>query len=202
MDDADSHPISLHRVECCRDNAGFWAKHMPYYADQMRRKADNFAIASASLAALTGLGVWGTVQTRTEWWAVALVSFFAFLASILAVIPQVKGYARTARDAAVLGPRYGHVYGDLLDAEALLKTNPNPPGAQALAQHAVDDFEAILVAHIALDAPPTKIQAARDAERQRKEKEKEKQEKEKQEKEQKEEKRGLAKAPPAQVPQQ
>lgn len=159
MQDAEHHEFSVARVQNCLESAGFWSSHITLYAHEIRKRADNFAIASAAVAAFTGLAIWGPLQQNDEWWAVALVSLFAFVASMLSVIPQIKGYSRTAQDAAALGPRYGHVYGELQDTLEMLKQGH---ADAAFVEHAIKEFEEIKQAKDGLDLPAKKYQAKRD----------------------------------------
>jgi hypothetical protein len=106
MVDAPIQPVSESRIEECKVSAKFWASEIELYAERMRGRADRYAVISALLSALTGLGVWSTLATSTQWPAVFAVSLVALIAAAVAIIPQIKGYGKCAEIAASLGPRY------------------------------------------------------------------------------------------------
>jgi len=122
----------------------------------MRKLADNYAIISAILSAVTGLGVWSTLAASTQWPAVLVVSLVALTAAAVAVIPQIKGYGVCAEAAASLGPRYGHVLGELKDALDMLHGSDSDGPSFAL--QAVEEFEKVKAAKDALRPFPADLQ--------------------------------------------
>lgn len=130
-------PVSRERVENCLKSATFWVRELPRYADRKQAWADAWAILSGVLAAVTGLAIFPAITDTSTDWDKALVSAFAFGASICALMPRVKNYAEFAGQARELTSRYGGVVGDLLD---LSKVNPFPADA---ARATIEEFEAI-----------------------------------------------------------
>jgi hypothetical protein len=130
-------PVSRERVENCLKSATFWVRELPRYADRKQAWADAWGILSGVLAAVTGLAIFPAITDASTDWDKALVSMFAFGASICALMPRIKNYAELAGQARELTSRYGGVVGDLLD---LSKANPFPAEA---AQTVIEEFEAI-----------------------------------------------------------
>ena len=156
MVNAVTQPISESRVRECEVSARFWATEIGLYAERMRKRADRYAIISALLSTLTGLGVWSTLAASTQWPAVLVVSLVALAAAAVAVIPQVRGYGECAEAAASLGPRYGHVLGELRDALDML--HGGHPDGPSLARQAVKEFEEVKAAKDALRPYPADLQ--------------------------------------------
>jgi len=156
MVNAANQPVSESRVRECEVSARFWAAEIGLYAQDMRKLADRYAIISALLSALTGLGVWSTLAASTQWPAVLVVSLVALAAAAVAVIPQVKGYGACAEAAASLGPRYGHVLGELNDA--LDRLHGGHSDGPSLALQAVKEFEEVKAAKDTLRPYPVKLQ--------------------------------------------
>jgi hypothetical protein len=144
MGNPATQPVSELRVLECIDSAEFWSTEIGPYAEDMRKRADFYAISSVVLSTITGLGVWSTLAGSTHWPAVLLVSLVALASAAVAAIPQIKGYGRCAEAAASLGPRYGHVLGELEDALAMLR-NGHPDGS-ARASQALKEFEEVRTA--------------------------------------------------------
>jgi hypothetical protein len=148
--------VSETRVKECEVSARFWASEIGSYAQHMRELADRYAIVSALLSTLTGLGVWSILAASNRWPAVLAVSLVALAAAAVALIPKNKGFGACAEAAASLEPRYGHILGDLKDALELLKRDP--AAGQALALQAVTDFEQVKAAKATLKPYPTALQ--------------------------------------------
>jgi hypothetical protein len=148
--------VSEPRLQECETSASFWATEIGRYADLMRKRADNYSIASALLSALTGLGVWSTLAASTQWPVVLLVSLVALVAAAVAAIPRIKGYGECAQAAALLGPRYGHAVGELRDVLGMLQSRN--PDAGARAAQAVKEFEDVRAAKEALKPYPAELQ--------------------------------------------
>jgi hypothetical protein len=131
--------VSEKRIVECEESARFWATNLGIYAQQMRRKAEGYAIATGVLGAVTGLGVWSTLAASTAWPAVLTVSAIGLVSMILSAVTGTKRYGECAGAAATLAGRYGEVLGDLVDArETIRKADP---GGASRAQRAVRDFE-------------------------------------------------------------
>jgi hypothetical protein len=136
--------ISEDRLIFCRISAATWTKKLPDYIADMRGKRDFYAMLSATLGVITGLGVWSTLVASAQWYAQFIVSSMAFLAALAVIVPKTKGYAECAAVAAVLCPRYANVMGDFIDVLAMFKrSGENSKEAQDAARHAVSEFEAI-----------------------------------------------------------
>jgi len=148
-------PISEQRVKDCEFSARFWSTRIALYAERMRKRADLYAIIAALLSTLTGLGAWSILAASTQWPAVLAVSLVALVAAAVAVIPQIKGYGACAEAAASLGPRYGHVLGELKDALEMLRAGH--PDGPSRAQAAVEEFEDVRTAKEALRPYPTAL---------------------------------------------
>ena len=148
-------PISESRVRECEVSARFWATEIGPYAERMRKRADHYAIISALLSALTGLGVWSTLVTSTQWLAVLAVSLVALFAAAVSVIPQIKRYGQCAGAATSLGPRYGHALGELMDALEMLRTGHSDGSSRA--RQAVELFEKVKAAKDSLRPYPAEL---------------------------------------------
>jgi len=151
-----TQPISESRVLECKDSAQFWATELGPYAEEMRRRADFYAISSVVLSTITGLGVWSTLPGSTHWPAVLLVSLVALASAAAAAIPQIKAYGRCAEAAASLGVRYGHVMGELEDALEMLHNGH--PGGSSRASDALKEFEEVRTAKQNLRPFPAEAQ--------------------------------------------
>jgi hypothetical protein len=163
MVDAATQPVSESRARECEESARFWTTAIGPYAHRMRKRADNYAITAALLSTLTGLGVWSTLAASTRWPAVLAVSIVALIAAAVTVIPQIKGYAACAEAAAALGPRYGHVLGELIDALEMLDRG-HPDGPYCVRQ-AVKEFEEVRTDKQALKPYPADLQKEIDERR-------------------------------------
>jgi hypothetical protein len=152
-------PISIERVQKCVTSAEFWAPRIEVYGQSMRKRANFYAIVSALLSILTGLAVWTKVAASTEPLIVVIVAVVAFAAAAATAIPQIIGYGVCAGAATSLGPRYGHAQGELIDALAALKKDPD--GAQAFARKAVEEFESVKAAKALLQPYPDKLEKER-----------------------------------------
>src|SRR6056297_3085485 len=116
-------PISEGRILDCIESAYFWASRLPRYAGKMRRRADNYAIASTILSTITALGIWSTFASSSSWPAILAVSLVAIISAFVVQVPKIRGYAKCAEDSANLGSRYGNVLGELKDSLELLKVS-------------------------------------------------------------------------------
>jgi hypothetical protein len=152
-----NQPVSESRVQECEVSARFWATKILLYAQHMRALSDRYAIFAAILSAVTGLGVWTTLAASTQWLPVLVVSLVSLAAAAVAIIPQVKGYGTCAEAATALGPRYGHVLGELKDALGMLHNNHQD--GPSFASQAVKDFEEVKAAKDALKPYPDRLQA-------------------------------------------
>jgi hypothetical protein len=108
-------PVTRERIEGCLRSAVFWVNELPRYADQQQRLADSWAIAAGVLAAITSLAIFPVLGDGSSDLEKAIISAFALLAAICALVPRVKNYAELAGQARELSSRYGGVTGDLLD---------------------------------------------------------------------------------------
>jgi len=156
MVDPATQPVSESRARECEESARFWTTAIGPYAHRMRKRADNYAIIAALLSTLTGLGVWSTLAASTQWPAVLAVSIVALIAAAVTVVPQIKGYAACAEAVAGLGPRYGHVLGELMDALDMLRRGDS--NALAPLRQAVDEFEKVRADKQALKPFPADLQ--------------------------------------------
>ena len=107
--------VSAKRLRICLESANFWVDELPAYADRNQRRADRYAIASGTIAALTGLAIWPVLTTHSSNWAKAAVSGATLLAAIFALVPRIKNYADNAGQARELSRRYGDLRGKLID---------------------------------------------------------------------------------------
>jgi hypothetical protein len=131
-------PISRKRVKECEESARFWTSELPRYADRKQSWADFWSILAGVLAAVTSLAIFPVLNDGSPDWAKYVVSGFAFVSAICALIPRVKGFAELSGQARELSSRYGGVVGDLLD----LVEAPDPFPADA-ARAVVAEFESI-----------------------------------------------------------
>lgn len=138
---SNAPPVSLDRVRECEESARFWAVELGPFANRMNDLADRYALWSAGLSALTGLGVWSTLVASTLWPVVVLVSAVAVASAVVAMVPRVKGYGDRAKAAASLAPRYGNVLGELIDVRQMFEKNN--PDAPAVAKLVVERFESL-----------------------------------------------------------
>jgi hypothetical protein len=65
----------------------------------------------------------------------------AIVVAVVALVPQIKGFAQCAVDAKPLAAEYGKCEGQLLDAQYALQTGHS--NAEAAAQWAVANFETV-----------------------------------------------------------
>lgn len=148
--------VSEDHLVACIVSAEFWTTHINVYADRMQNLADRYAISASLISTLTGLSVWGTVTSATEWWGQAAVSLMAFLAAAAAVVPKIRGYGECAFKAMPLAAEYGRALGELRDALGELKTGNHC--AQAHAQAAISAFEKIKERKDALKPFPAQLE--------------------------------------------
>jgi hypothetical protein len=127
-------PVSIKRLEECRDSAHFWVDALPEYADRNQSKADSWAILAGALAAITSLSIFPVLGEGSGTWVKVIVSAVALASAVAALVPRVKNYGELAGAARVLAAQYGRVYGLLLDVVADGGTN------QAAARAAVAEF--------------------------------------------------------------
>src|ERR1700752_2047833 len=113
-DDLDV-PVSMERLEECRDSAYFWVNALPEYADRNQSKADFWAILAGVLAAITSLSIYPVLGPGSGMPAKTIVSVVALASAVCALVPRVKNYGEMAGTARVLAAQYGSVYGRLLD---------------------------------------------------------------------------------------
>ena len=132
-------PVSEARVVECEQSARFWSTHLNIYAETMRKKASFFTIASGMLGALTGLGVWATLEASTAMAAVIVVSAAGVATAALNIVPKTNRYGECAGAAATLAARYGEVLGELVDSLEMIRTSD--AAAAARAQRAIQEFE-------------------------------------------------------------
>jgi len=152
--------VSTERLETCIYSAQFWATNLGRFAEQIRKRADNYTIASVILSAVTGLGVWPMLAASTEWPAKLAVSIVALATTVVTTIPRIKGYAECAPVAQELGRRYGRVLGQLMDAREMLRKGHPEDALKAIAE-----FEEIRAAKQALKPYPTDLQIELDKQR-------------------------------------
>lgn len=134
---ASGVPVSPTRIDNCLRSAGFWVNALPRYADRQQLKADFWAILAGILAATTSLAIFPVLGETPTTLEKAIVSAFALLAAVCALVPRVKNYGELAGQARELSSRYGGIYGDLVD----LSHAPTIDQDRALA--IVEEFEAI-----------------------------------------------------------
>ena len=134
---ASGVPVSPTRINNCLRSAGYWVNALPRYADRQQVQADFWAILSGILAAITSLAIFPVLGESPTTQEKAVVSAFALLAAICALVPRVRNYGELAGQARELSSRYGGIYGDLVD----LSLAPTIDQDRALA--IVDEFESI-----------------------------------------------------------
>jgi hypothetical protein len=142
-------PVSEQTIRTCFESACLWVAELPCYADRNQRKADNWAIASGILAAITSLAIWPVLSDTPAAWAKTLVSVVALASAVCALVPRVKNYAEMAGEARQLVSRYAGVMGNLRDLRDM--------GADLRQQDArktVDEFAAIKAKKDALRGLP------------------------------------------------
>jgi hypothetical protein len=93
------------------------AEGLPNFANKNQSIANLVTAISNTLAALTGLAIWATIQESPAWWAKALVAPAALLSAVLGFLPGIYSWRETAAEARRLASEYGHLYGDLLEVE-------------------------------------------------------------------------------------
>ncbi|MFE0523152.1 hypothetical protein [Streptomyces sp. NPDC058954] len=93
------------------------ASGLPQYANRCQSRADFISACSNTLAALTGLTIWATVQTDPAWWAKVLVALAALSSAVLGFLPSIYHWSDKATKARQLASEYGHLYGELLKAK-------------------------------------------------------------------------------------
>jgi hypothetical protein len=136
-----SQAVSKKSIKECQFSAQFWAENIGLYADHVRRISQRFAIGSAVLSALTGLGVWSVLAASTQWPAVLAVSLVSLVSSALAIIPKIIKYEECAKAAASLTSSYGHVLGELNLASELLSNKTDK--ASEIESNAIKHFEEV-----------------------------------------------------------
>jgi len=145
----------------CEDSARFWTAKLPSYGQKMQNLADRYAIGAAALAALTALGVWGTLADSTQILAAVAVSVASIATALVTAIPKIKGWAECAGAVPGLVARYGHTIGDLENARAAL--THGLAGADRQAERARAEFEAVKADKQRLRPFPTALQEERDS---------------------------------------
>lgn len=163
MSDTSRLPVSASRVDSCLDSSNFWAKALQDYAAEIRARADRWVWVSVTCSTLTGLGVWSTLATSTEWLAVLPVSVVAFLSAFAAAAPRIGRYEETARAAAQLATKYGSSVGDLMDAREALSDPKVERQTQAATVSAIKVFESIKADKDALMPRSKKLRTRLDA---------------------------------------
>lgn len=124
----------------------------------MQQRADNYAITAALLSALTGLSVWATLSSATEWWAQAAVAVVAFAAAAVGIIPRIKNYGEAAGKARELSTAYGKILGELTDVVPWT----GPAAHDPTIRHVIDAFEDLKGRKDALGPRIRKLQDERD----------------------------------------
>jgi hypothetical protein len=130
-------PISVQRLQECLASAKHWERVLPRYADRQQRKADWLAYATAGVAAITSLAIFPTADGGGTA-AKVVVSLFAFVAAVLALIPRVENFGEMAGKARSLHATFGHHIGQLEDALAELQAGG---GSDAARRQVVNTFE-------------------------------------------------------------
>ena len=108
-------PVSMERLRECFNSAYFWVSNLPEYADRKQNCADSWSILAGGLAAATSVSIFPVLSAGSGTWARGIVSAFALLSAISALVPRVKSYGELSGTARVLAAQYGSVYGRLLD---------------------------------------------------------------------------------------
>ena len=70
---------------------------------------------SNTLAALTGLAIWATLEGSPAWWAKVAVAVAALLSAALGFLPTIYRWSEHAAVARQLASEYGHLHGDVLE---------------------------------------------------------------------------------------
>jgi hypothetical protein len=108
--------VTLARLLVCLESASHWADEMPKYAAREKRSGNRWAIASGSLAALTGLAVWPLLTDQVPpLVAAAIVSLIAFVSAMCALVLKVNRYTEMSERGQELAGLYGQALGKLLD---------------------------------------------------------------------------------------
>ncbi|MFI7317030.1 hypothetical protein [Streptomyces venezuelae] len=79
--------------------SGFWGDKLPIYSDRLQKEADTSATITAIASAVTGLGIWATVESSTKWWAQTIVCVVALVSAGAAYIAQTRHWSGGATDA-------------------------------------------------------------------------------------------------------
>ncbi len=143
MNESKGAPVSLERVQRCLESADFWEEQLGKYGMDARARADRWSWISVGGSTLTGLAVWSTLAASTAWPAVLIVSVVAFVSALAGAAPKIGRYEDTAKDAAALASRYGHVIGELTDVKEALVDSDSRPEIQTAARMAVASFEEV-----------------------------------------------------------
>lgn len=151
----------------CIESTEFWTKHINEHAIHMQNVSDGYAIASSIVSSITGLGVWAIITQSTTLWARIVVGIISLAAAYVAIVQKVRGYSECAIKASPLSARYGKVLSQLREARAKLNNNPNDSIAQAEANKAQDEFDALRQIKQSLKPFPKELQRERDSQKAR-----------------------------------
>ena len=101
-------------VDAIADSAKNNAEGLPRFASRCQLKANLLTTTSNTLAAVTGLAIWLTIEQSSAWWAKALVALAALVSAVLGFLPGIFHWSDNAATARRIGSEYGHLYGDVL----------------------------------------------------------------------------------------
>jgi hypothetical protein len=102
-------------VEALAEDAAQNASGLPRFANRNQSRANLLTATSNTLAALTSLAIWATLQSSPAWWAKIVVASAALASAVLGFLPRIYQWNERAAEARQLASEYGHLYGDLLE---------------------------------------------------------------------------------------
>ncbi|MGS0684884.1 hypothetical protein ACVBEQ_06995 [Nakamurella sp. GG22] len=156
-------PVSKERLRNCIASATFWASEeaLLAFAHRMQRRADQLALVTAVLGAVTSLAIWTTLSGDPSWQAQLVVSVVALGTAAAAAFSRIRNYGEAAGKARELSGQYGKILGELGDAEAV----QNDPQWKDAVRSRVADFESIKSRKDLLVPYPMKEQKVRNQQR-------------------------------------
>lgn len=108
-------------VDAMVEDTGSNASGLPRFANRCQFKANLLTTTSNTLAALTGLAIWASVEASPAWWAKAAMAFTALLSAVLGFIPGIYHWSDNATTARDLACRYGRLHGDVLTIQGRIR---------------------------------------------------------------------------------
>lgn len=108
-------------VDAMVDNAERNGSGLPQFANTCQARADLLTTMSNTLAALTGLAIWASIEASPAWWAKAAMAFAALLSAVLGFLPGIYHWSDHATRARDLACRYGELHGDVLTIQGRIR---------------------------------------------------------------------------------